>query len=111
MKENQGVSLQMPVAYRLEYKPGDYCFSLAGDLFKWKYWKGARIHSLFTSPQNKCPDKVAVYKGKFWVEPKYSTPTLIAGAIPLYLGPMVYEPGISDEVLLLFPSMAKGDQP
>ncbi len=111
MKDLPQVQGQMPVAYRMEFKPADYLYCRAEHLFKQKYWKGARIQSLFASPQADFPAGIAVYFGRFWVEPKYATPGLIAGAVPLYLGPVVYEPGISDEVLLLFPSMAQGEQP
>lgn len=92
------------VAYRLEWKPGDYCFLTPENYARELCKNSARTWGLYTEPQSKCPDTAVVYKGSYWIEPKYIKNRCLDEFKPLYMGPLLYEPSFDEDVLYLFPS-------
>lgn len=87
------------MGYRLEWKPGDYIFGspehYAQDICK----QSARVWGLYTLPQDGCSSDVAVYRGWCWIQPKYVHNHDLSEFMPLYLGPLLYEPGYDEAVL------------
>src|ERR1700737_2080529 len=100
-----------PVAYRLEWKPGDYCYYTV-DMYEHEtYRDGARVHGLFLKPQPDCPADINVYKGQYFVQAKYyGNAERNDDFVPLYLGPMIHEPLIDIDVMLIFPSFSEDVQ-
>lgn len=80
-----------PLGYRLEWKPGEYIHESVEDFQREVCKESARIWSLHDSPQPGCPQEVAVYKGQFWVQPKYLHKIDISGYRKLYLGPLLQD--------------------
>lgn len=95
-----------PVGYRLEWKPGDYVHESVEAFAQEICKESARIWGLFTTPQAGCDPAVAVYKGRYWVQPKYVHGQSLDGFTPLYLGPVLHDPALSEEVQRLFPALA-----
>lgn len=96
-----------PAGYRLEWKPGEYCYYSAEDYARETYRDGARVHGLFHHPQPDCPADVNVYRGWCWVQPKYDHGIRDESFMPLYLGPLLHEPPINEGALFLFPSLVE----
>ena len=84
--------MQQPVGYRLEWKPGDYCYYNPEDFERETFKAGARIHGLFEAPQPDCPAEINVYHGNYWVQPKHVHGDDITGFTKMYLGPCIYDP-------------------
>lgn len=96
------------VAYRLEWKPADYTFLSRDDFARENQRDSARVCGLFRSPQPGCPAEPAVFYGWCWTEPKYAKGGACPeGFVPLYLGPVIHEPAMNDDVLFAFPSLAE----
>ena len=84
----------LPDGYRVEYKPGDYCFyGLTAFSVESRALSG-RICGLYKSPQAGCQQEPVAYRGKFWHEAKhfYDSGQLDPDAVALYVGPVLYEP-------------------
>lgn len=79
------------VGYRLEWKPGEFCYSTPENYEKDICKGSARVHALFLEPQAGCPDGVEVYKCSYWVRPKYLFSST-DGMVPMFLGPKIHEP-------------------
>ena len=86
MKENQ------IVGYRLEWKPGEYLHYSPEEYRKEVCKSGARVWGLFPRPQPGCPVGVAIYKGGYWVQPKYLYGQSADGMTAMFLGPVLHEP-------------------
>lgn len=61
-----------PLGYRLEWKPGDYCYYTPNDYAREINVDGARIWALFAEPQPGCPSTTEVFLGWCWLRPKYA---------------------------------------
>lgn len=96
-----------PVAYRLSWSPGDYCFYKPADYEKETYKDSASCWGLYETPQLDLLDTPAVYLGTHFVESKYLKDGVVReGFIPLYLGPILNQPKMGYEAAILFPDMA-----
>lgn len=79
------------VGYRLEWKPGEYCYSSPENYEKDICKESARVHALHLQPQAGCCADVEVYKNGYWVQPKYLFKSA-EGMTPMYLGRLIHEP-------------------
>lgn len=96
-----------PVAYRLEWKPGDYSFYTPDEYAKEILKDGARVCGVFESQQPGCKAEPVVFRGWCWVMPKHAKGGICPeGFTPLYLGPVINEPAMDEDVLFAFPSLA-----
>ena len=91
--------------YRLEWKPGEYVHMSPEYYAKEVCRDGARTWGLYAEPQPGCSAEVAVYRGRYWIQPKYVYNTDLKDFTPLYLGPVLHEPPMDEAVLLAFPSI------
>lgn len=80
------------MAYRLEWKPGDYVHTSPEGYAKEICKEGARVWALYTKPQPDCPQEIALYRGKYFVQPKHVYDRDLTGFVPLYLGPLINDP-------------------
>ena len=71
----------------MEVKPGDYLFYSLADWERETYKDKSFAHSLHLEPQPDCPPEIMVYKGRYWVRPKYVFERDMSSFTPLYLGP------------------------
>lgn len=101
MKQSRGLLL----GYRLEWCPGDYVFETPEHFAKEICRNSARIWGLYTEPQSGCSNAAAVYLGPHWIQPKYVYGKCLDGFKPLYLGPLLYEPAMDEDVLFAFPGI------
>lgn len=84
-----------PVAYRFEWKPGQYVFYTAASFKRehQQYKDSARIYPLFTERQEGCSPFIAVYLGPHFIQPQYvHEQTNLEGFQALYLGPVLNKP-------------------
>ena len=96
-----------PVAYRLSWSPGDYCFYTPDNYEKEIYKGSASCWGLYETAQLDLLDSPAVYFGTHFVQPKYLRGGIVPeGFIPLYLGPILNQPKMGYEAAMLFPDMA-----
>jgi len=97
-----------PVGFRLEWRPGDYCFYSLENFSRETQWEGACVCGLYSAPQAGCDPAVAVYRGRHWLQPRYAPSAGVPGGFtPLYLGPVLHEPDIDEIFALLFPSFVE----
>jgi hypothetical protein len=84
----------IPIGYRIEYRPADYCFYTLGDFRRETQRLGGRIHSLHESAQPNCPAEPVAYRGRFWCEAKHwkGNAAIDPHAVPVYLGPELHDP-------------------
>ena len=83
----------LPAGYRLEWRPGDYCFYTPDGWARERARTSARVHGLFRQPQPGCGAEPAVYLGRYWVQPKnLRSGECPVGFVPLYLGPVLHDP-------------------
>jgi hypothetical protein len=83
-----------PIGYRIEYRPGRYCFyDLSGFLLETQR-DGGRIHSLHKTPVPGCPAEPVVYRGSYWTatENRHANSRMDPFAEPCYLGPELHDP-------------------
>jgi hypothetical protein len=78
--------------YRLEWRAGNYVFETTEDYAVEINKASARIHSLHTAPQPNCDQEVYLYFGAGWVKAENLQDTPLEGFVPLYLGPLIWEP-------------------
>lgn len=78
-------------AFRLEWKPGNYIFATVENYAIECGKEGARVWGLYKTPQPNCPQEIAVYRGSYWVQPKYVFGKSLVGFTPLYLGVMLHD--------------------
>ena len=99
----------MPQGYRLEWKAGDYCFYTPEDFSREVNTNNARVCGLFTAPQPGCSGEPAAYRGVMWCEARYrkANAFMDPDAVPMYLGPVLHEPPMNEDVLHLFPSLVE----
>jgi hypothetical protein len=99
--------VEEPECYRLEWRPGRYCFYRPEDYTKeGDRVDSARVWGLYRQPQAGCPTEPAVYRGRHFVQPEYTSAGRCPdGFVPLFLGPVLNEPVLDAEVALLFPSI------
>lgn len=83
------------VGYRLEWKPGEYLHYSPEDYRKEVCKSSARVWGLFREPQAGCSSDVAVYKGGYWVQPKYLHGRKTDDLTAMFLGPVLHEPNIA----------------
>ena len=83
--------ISIPIGYRLELKPGEYLHETRAEFSIEVKLSGAQIWPLFIEPQPGCPQEVAVYFGRQWVQPKYTYGRDLSDFVPLYLGPCIQE--------------------
>ena len=88
------------LGYMLEWKPGDPCF-YSVDMFEQESYKdSAKVWALYDSPQVDGKNVVAVYKGKWWVQPKNMYEGRdYSGFVPLYAGKLLFDPSYFDRML------------
>lgn len=81
------------MGYRLEFKPGEYCYYTPEGYALEAYKGDAPAHALYANPQPGCPSEVEVYKGWCWVRPKYNFGKIVDETFrPLFLGPQLGAP-------------------
>ena len=97
------------VAFRLDFKPGDPCYYTPENLkvAVAAGYDGADIWGLFTEPQPNCCQKVEVYYGRFWVQPKYAKGFDLTDFTPLYRGPILSSAPLDESVAYIFPSLVE----
>lgn len=86
------MATQQPVGYRAEIKPGEYLFYSVADYARETYLGDAQVWGLYEEPQSACSAAVAVYKGPYWIQPRYVYGKDVSEFTPLYLGPMISKP-------------------
>lgn len=97
-----------PFAYRLEWKPAEYTYLSRADYARESRRDGARVRGLFRSPQPGCKEAPAVFYGWCWTEPKHAKGGICPeGFVPLYLGHVIHEAVMDEDVLFAFPSLAE----
>ena len=98
-----------PQGYRLEWKAGDYCFYTPEDFSREVNTNNARVCGLFTAPQPGCSGEPAAYRGVMLCEARYrkANAFMDPDAVPMYLGPVLHEPPMNEDVLHLFPSLVE----
>ena len=99
----------MPQGYRLEWKAGDYCFYTPDEFQREVHQSSARVWALFPTPQPGCSAEPAAYRGAMWCEARYrkANAYMDPDAVPMYLGPVLHEPPMDEDVLYLFPSLVE----
>lgn len=104
-----GSTLTAVLGYRLEWKAGEYCLYTPEDFAREVNTDTARIWGLFSEPQPGCSSEPAAYRGVFWCEAKYrkANAYMDPDAVPLYLGPVLHEPPMNEDVLHIFPSLVE----
>lgn len=92
--------------YRLAWGPGDFCFHSPEMYAKEINKEHADVWALYDHPQSGCSPEIAVYRGEYWIQPKYVYPhTKLNGFIALYVGPLINEMPISEEMAFAFPGL------
>lgn len=85
--------MSKPIAYRLEWKPGDYCYYLPAEYEREVNRGSARIRGLYRSPRPGYEQSPDVYHGTHFVRPNALRGGIVpAGFRPLYLGHIIHEP-------------------
>ncbi len=93
------------MGYRMEFKPGEYCYYTPEGYALEAYKGDAPTHALYANPQPGCPSEIEVYKGRCWVRPKYNFGNIVDETFrPLFLGPQLgppvsYQPGLTQQTL------------
>ncbi|MCH1880427.1 hypothetical protein MJ863_12620 [Alcaligenes ammonioxydans] len=86
-------AMEAIMGYRLEFKPGEYCYYTPEGYALEAYKGDAPAHALYANPQPGCPSEVEVYKGWCWVRPKYNSGNIVDETFrPLFLGPQLGAP-------------------
>lgn len=95
------------LGYRLEVQPGEFHFMLAGEYDLMHNKEGYRTWSLHKLPVLKCPTDVAVYRGRYWLQPKhvYRNRAKLEQFTPLFLGPIVNETKFQEKELYEYPGI------
>jgi len=85
-----------PQGYWLEWRPGRVCLLKPEHFALETQSPSALIRGLYSCPQPGCRQEPAAYLGRFWHEAEHyaeggskSDPD----AVPLYLGPVLHDPG------------------
>jgi len=87
--------LPVPVAYRLEFRPGDPLYYSLEDFALEKHKQGSTIRGLYLKPQPGCPTQPDAYRTpKVFVPRKYSRGLNLSTMTPLYLGPVLHDPSM-----------------
>lgn len=83
-----------PVGYRLEFRPGDFCFYSLADFARETFAFGAAIQGLYADPQPGCPAEPAAYRGRYWHSARHyqGNKQTDPDAVPLYLGQVLHDP-------------------
>ena len=82
-----------PVAYRLEWKSGDYCYYLPAEYEREINRDGARIRGLYTTPQTDHQKEPAVYLGRHFATVDAFPRRIVPESFrPLFLGHIIHEP-------------------
>lgn len=86
-------AMEAIMGYRLEFKPGEYCYYTPEGYALEAYKGDAPAHALYANPQPGCPSEIEVYKGWCWVRPKYNFGNIVDETFrPLFLGPQLGAP-------------------
>ncbi len=86
-------AMEATMGYRLELKPGEYCYYTPEGYALEAYKGDAPAHALYANPQPGCPSEIEVYKGWCWVRPKYNYGNIVDETFrPLFLGPQLGAP-------------------
>lgn len=86
-------AMEATMGYRLELKPGEYCYYTPEGYALEAYKGDAPAHALYANPQPGCPSEIEVYKGWCWVRPKYNSGNIVDETFrPLFLGPQLGAP-------------------
>ena len=95
--------------YRLDFKPGDPCYYSVDDYNNalLSGYANADVYPLHNSPQQGCSQQVEVYKGEYWIQPRYVYTKDISGYMPLYRGALVSRGTVDELVAYAFPSHAE----
>lgn len=95
------------MGYRLEWKPGDYIYESPEHYAKDICKASARTWGLYTEPQEGCDQAIEVYYGRHWVQPKNVHGKCLDGFTALYLGPILHQPPIDEDIIFAFPSIVE----
>lgn len=101
--------MSKPVGYRVEFIARDPCY-YSPESYRIAIEAGtvnADTHGLFTEPQPGCSGEIEVYKGKWWVQPKYVYDRDMSEFTPLYRGPLLVAATEDEQVLFDYPSIVE----